>query len=142
MESHHEKIIAITVLALSMSNLAYADNLLQTAQQDGHFNTFLIAAKKAGLDSTLTGKGPIRVFAPNDASFAKLPKDKLAELIANKAEVKKVPTYHLYPNKVVQADVQAGKIKSSEGEDLSLSVNDGVKVNNAILMRITVLFIP
>jgi uncharacterized surface protein with fasciclin (FAS1) repeats len=125
-----KKIIAISILALGISNLAYADNLLETAKQDGHFTTFLSAVKTAGLESTLNAKGPITIFAPNDAAFAKLPKAKLDELMANKGELKKVLNYHVYPNSIVQADVQAGKIKTLEGENLTLSVTDGVKVNN------------
>ena len=125
-----KKIFALTLLALSFSNIASADDLLQTAEQDGSFKTFLKAVKTTGLDTTLTGSGPITVFAPDDAAFAKLPKAKLKALMANSDQLKKVLSYHIYPGKITQADVSAGKIKSLEGADLQLSVTDGVKVNN------------
>lgn len=125
-----KKILALTVLAMSLSSIAHADTLLQTAQQDGSFTTFLKAVKTAGLESTLNGGGPITVFAPDDAAFAKLPKAKLNALLSNPSELKKVLSYHIYPGKITQADVSAGKIKSLEGADLKLSVTDGVKVNN------------
>lgn len=125
-----KKILALTFLAISFSGVVHADTLLQTAQQDGSFKTFLKAVKTAGLESTLNGDGPITVFAPDDAAFAKLPKARLNALLANPAELKKVLSYHIYPGKITQADVSAGKVKSLEGADLQLSVTDGVKVDN------------
>lgn len=124
------KLFALTFFALSLANHANADTLLQTAQQDGNFKTFVKAVKSAGLEETLNEKGPITLFAPNDAAFAKLPKAKFNALMANPTELKKVLSYHIYPGKVTQADVSAGKIKSLEGADLKLSVTDGVKVDN------------
>ncbi|WP_029148663.1 fasciclin domain-containing protein [Methylophilus sp. 5] len=125
-----KKILALTILAISFSSVAFADTLLETAQQDGSFKTFLKAVKVAGLEGALNDKGPITLFAPNDAAFAKLPKAKLSALMANSDELKKVLSYHVYPGKITQADVSAGKVKSLEGADLQLSVTDGVKVNN------------
>lgn len=125
-----KKILALTALAMSLSSVVYADTLLQTAQQDGSFKTFLKAVKVAGLENTLNGDGPITLFAPDDAAFAKLPKAKLNALMANRDQLKKVLSYHIYPGKITQADVSAGKIKSLEGADLQLSVTEGVKVNN------------
>jgi uncharacterized surface protein with fasciclin (FAS1) repeats len=125
-----KKILALTALTMSLSNVAYADTLLQTAQQDGSFKTFLKAVKVAGLENTLNGDGPITLFAPDDAAFSKLPKAKLNALLANPTELKKVLSYHIYPGKITQADVIAGQIKSLEGANLKLSVTEGVKVNN------------
>lgn len=124
------KLFALTFFALSLANHANADTLLETALQDGNFKTFVKAVKSAGLEETLNEKGPITLFAPNDAAFAKLPKAKLNALMANPTELKKVLSYHIYPGKITQADVSAGKIKSLEGADLKLSVTDGVKVDN------------
>lgn len=124
------KLLLTALLAISYSHLATADTLLQTAEQEGDFKTFVKAVKSAGLEDALNAKGPITLFAPNDAAFAKLPKAKLNALMANPAALKKVLSYHIYPGKVTQADVSAGKIKSLEGADLKLSVSDGVKVDN------------
>jgi uncharacterized surface protein with fasciclin (FAS1) repeats len=41
-----------------------------------------------------------------------------------------VLSYHIYPGKITQADVSDGQIKSLVGENLKLSVTEGVKVNN------------
>lgn len=124
------KLLLLALLAVSYSHHASADTLLQSAEQEGDFKTFLKAVKTAGLESALNDKGPITLFAPNDAAFAKLPKAKLNALMANPDQLKKVLSYHVYPGKITQADVSAGKVKSLEGADLQLSVTDGVKVNN------------
>jgi uncharacterized surface protein with fasciclin (FAS1) repeats len=50
----------------------------------GSFNTLVVALKTAGLVETLKGKGPFTVFAPNDAAFAKIPKEQLDALLADK----------------------------------------------------------
>jgi hypothetical protein len=46
--------------------------------------------KRAGLVSTLEGKGPYTVFAPTDTAFAKVPKATLARLTRNKAKLRSV----------------------------------------------------
>ena len=46
------------------------------------FDTFLAAIKTAGLTDLMASKGPHLVFAPSDAAFAALPKDKRAALLA------------------------------------------------------------
>jgi uncharacterized surface protein with fasciclin (FAS1) repeats len=46
--------------------------------------------KVAGLVETLSGKGPFTVFAPTNDAFAKVPKDTLDGLLANKEQLTKV----------------------------------------------------
>lgn len=124
-----QKMLLVVLFTLGFSQIASADNLLQAAAQDGHFNTFLKAVNVAGLTETLNGSGPMTLFVPSDEAFAKLPKAKLNALLTNPVQLKKVLSYHIYPGKITQADVSAGKVKSLEGADLQLSVTDGVKVN-------------
>jgi Fasciclin domain/Domain of unknown function (DUF4397) len=47
------------------------------------FNTFLSALKTAGLTDAITQGGPYLIFAPTDAAFAALPKEKLDALLAD-----------------------------------------------------------
>ncbi len=124
-----KKVLLASLLALSMSNVAFADDIVDSAIADKTLTTLVTALKAAGLVDTLKGDGPFTVFAPNDAAFAKLPKDKLEALLKDKEALTKLLTYHVVAGKISAADVQAGKIKTVEGHDLSLSVTDGVKVN-------------
>ena len=46
--------------------------------------------KAAGLVETLSGKGPFTVFAPTNDAFAKVPKEALDDLLADKDKLTKV----------------------------------------------------
>ena len=124
------KLLIAALLTLGISTSAMADDLLTTLSADANFKTLVSAIKAADLGDALKAAGPITLFAPNDAAFAKLPKAKLKALLANKAELTKVLNYHIVPAKITKADVDAGKVKTAEGGGLALSVTDGVKVNN------------
>jgi uncharacterized surface protein with fasciclin (FAS1) repeats len=76
------------------------------------------------------------VFAPTDDAFAKIPKDKLDALIADKAALTAVLTYHVVPGKVMAADVKPGEVKTVQGNPLTVSVKDGkVMVDNATVVQ-------
>jgi uncharacterized surface protein with fasciclin (FAS1) repeats len=57
-----------------------ASDILAVAARQGNFTVLASALKATGLDEALKGDGPFTVFAPTDAAFAKLGKEKLAEL--------------------------------------------------------------
>jgi uncharacterized surface protein with fasciclin (FAS1) repeats len=101
-------------------------DIVDTAQSAGSFNTLVVALKTAGLVETLKGKGPFTVFAPNDDAFAKIPKEQLDALLADKAKLTKVLTYHVVAGKVMAADVKAGPVKTVEGSNLTISTAGGV----------------
>ncbi len=110
---------------------AFAQDIVDVAAKAGNFNTLVTAVKAAGLVDTLKGPDPFTVFAPTDAAFAKVPKAKLDALLADKAALTKVLTYHVVPAKVMAADVKAGKVKTVEGQELTVTTKGGVMVDNA-----------
>ncbi len=110
---------------------AFAQDIVDVAAKAGNFNTLVTAVKAAGLVDTLKGTGPFTVFAPTDAAFAKVPKAKLDALLADKAALTKVLTYHVVSGKVMAADVKAGKVKTVEGQELTVTTKGGVMVDNA-----------
>ncbi len=122
--------LAAGVLALA-SLSAQAADIVDTAVAAGNFKTLVTALKEAGLVDTLKGPGPFTVFAPTDEAFAKIPKADLDKLLANKAKLKAVLTYHVVSGKVMAADIKAGKVKSVQGEQLTLATKGGVMVNKA-----------
>lgn len=126
-----KKVFAVSLLSLGISTSAFADDLLTTIAGESAYSTFASAVKTAGIEDSFKGDGPITVFAPNNEAFAKMPKAKLKKLMANKTELAKVLQYHIVAAKITNTDVAAGKVKTVEGEDLALSVTEGVKVNNA-----------
>jgi len=91
------------------------------------------------LVDTLNGS-EFTVFAPTDAAFAKIPADKLNALLADKAALTKVLTYHVVPGMVVAADVKPGRVKTVEGDYLNVTASSGgVKVNDANVIKTDVM---
>lgn len=115
-------------------------DIVDTAVGAGQFNTLAKALTAAGLIDTLKGKGPFTVFAPTDAAFAKIPTAQLNALLADKAALVKVLTYHVVPGEIVAADVKAGPLKTVEGESLNVTTSSmGVKVNDANVIKTDVI---
>ena len=129
--------VGLFTLALSMFAAAghhgMKKDIVDTAVAAGDFNTLVTAVKAAGLVETLKGEGPFTVFAPTDAAFAKVPTDTLNALLADKAALANVLTYHVVAGKVMAADVV--KLTSAvtvQGQAVSIEVKDGkVYVNGA-----------
>jgi uncharacterized surface protein with fasciclin (FAS1) repeats len=129
------KTIAVAA-ALSFATLAaQARDIVDTAVAAGEFKTLAAALQKAGLVDTLKGPGPFTVFAPTDAAFAKVPKAQLDALLADKDKLTAVLTYHVVPGKVMAKDVKAGKVKSVQGSELTLSTTGGVMVDGAKVVK-------
>ena len=101
-------------------------NIVQTAVAAGQFKTLVALVKQAGLAGALSGKGPLTVFAPTDAAFAKVPKATLAALGKDKAKLKAVLLYHVVKGKVTAAQVvKLTSATTLEGSALSIKVKGG-----------------
>jgi uncharacterized surface protein with fasciclin (FAS1) repeats len=115
-------------------------DIVDTAVGAGQFTTLAKALTAAGLIDTLKGPGPFTVFAPTDAAFAKIPPAQLNALLADKAALTKVLTYHVVSGEIVAADVKAGQVKTVEGQSLTITTSPmGVKVNNANVIKTDVM---
>ena len=126
-----KKTLIAGILAFGITLSVQAKDIVDTAVAAGSFKTLATALGAAGLVDTLKGKGPFTVFAPTDAAFAKIPKADLDALLKDKAKLAAVLTYHVVPGKVMAADVKAGKVKTVQGSDLTLTTSKGVMVDNA-----------
>ena len=125
-----KKLFVVSALALAALS-AQAKDIVDTAVAAGNFKTLATALKAAGLIDTLKGPGPFTVFAPTDEAFAKVPKAQLDALLADKAKLTAVLTYHVVAGKVMAKDVKAGKVKTVQGSELTLGTTGGVTVDNA-----------
>jgi len=129
-----KKSLVATAIVLAAA-AAQAKDIVDTAVAAGDFKTLAVALQKAGLIDTLKGKGPFTVFAPTDAAFAKVPKADLDALLADKQKLVAVLTYHVVPGSVMAKDVKAGKVKTVQGGDLTLTTSGGVKVDGANVVK-------
>jgi uncharacterized surface protein with fasciclin (FAS1) repeats len=110
-------------------------NIVEIAIEAGNFNTLVTAVKAAGLAETLQGPGPFTVFAPSDAAFAKLPAGTVESLLADKAKLTSILTYHVVSGKVMADDIvkaNGATPTTVNGLPLDIVVRDGkVYVNGA-----------
>jgi uncharacterized surface protein with fasciclin (FAS1) repeats len=139
-----------------------AGDIVDVAAKAGSFKTLIAAAKAAGLVDALKGKGPLTVFAPTDAAFAKLPKGTVASLLKpeNKAKLQAILKYHVIAGAVpASAIMKAGKAsaKTLQGQEVtavfdkatkSVTVNGAkviaadVKASNGIIHVIDTVILP
>ena len=114
----------------SFSGMATAP-VATAASANPVLSTLVTAVKKAGLVDTLNSAANITVFAPDNAAFAKLPKATLDKVLADKAELTKILTYHVADGRQTPGQLAAGTgIKSLEGGMVTPAVMNGTYMVN------------
>ena len=134
-----KRFLAAATIALGFTTgAAQAADIVDTAAGAGQFNTLIAAAKAAGLAGALKGPGPLTVFAPTDAAFAKLPAGTVESLLKpeNKDQLVAVLTYHVLPRKLTSNMLPGGSthVRSLNGNARTLKVvnaGNGVSVDGA-----------
>ena len=103
-------------------------NIVELAKASPNLTVLVEAVTAADLAATLSGPGPYTVFAPTDAAFTALLAElgvTKAQLLADKALLTKVLTYHVVSGSVRKAQVplntliatiQGGSIRVSAGD--------------------------
>jgi uncharacterized surface protein with fasciclin (FAS1) repeats len=154
--------MTVGLLSLLISMFAVAGHhgmkkdIVDTAVAAGDFNTLVTAIKAAGLVETLKGEGPFTVFVPTDAAFSKVPAETLNALLADKAALANVLTYHVVAGKVMAADVvKLTSAKTVQGQMVKIEVKDGkvyvdgaqviktdIKTSNGVIHVIDTVMLP
>jgi len=115
--------------------------LVETAQALPDFSILVEAVVAADLVGTLNGTGPFTVFAPTNAAFAKLLTERgltKAQLLADKALLTKVLTYHVVAGRVLKADVPVGTpITTVQGNTFTVDATLAITDRNARKAAIT-----
>ena len=116
----------------SFSGMATA-SVATAASANPVLSTLVTAVKKAGLVDTLNSAANITVFAPDNAAFAKLPKATLDTVLADKATLTKILTYHVADGRQTPSELAAGtEIKTLEGGIVTPGkMGETYAVNNA-----------
>ena len=119
--------VSAAVLAPASSAASSQGNIVQTAAAAGQFKTLIRLAGVAGLAGALEEKGPLTVFAPTDAAFAKLPRTTVAALGHNRAKLRAVLLYHVLEGRITAAKlVKLHSVKTLDGQSLPVRVRHGV----------------
>ena len=141
------KFLSSSLLALSVvlspvavradHHLPGEKTVVEIAAANKDFSTLVAAVKAAGLAETLSGKGPFTVFAPTNEAFAKLPAGTVEGLLKpeNKAKLAAILTYHVVAGKVMAADVKAGKVKTVNGAEATITTEGGVMIDKAKVVK-------
>jgi uncharacterized surface protein with fasciclin (FAS1) repeats len=109
----------------SFSGMATAP-VATAASANPVLSTLVTAVKKAGLVDTLNSAQGITVFAPDNAAFAKIPSATLDKVLANKAELTKILTYHVVSGRLTPAQLASGKaVKTLEGATVKPAMSGG-----------------
>ena len=105
--------------------LPQTKNIVEIAQSLPDFSILVEAVLAAELQGTLSGTGPFTVFAPTNAAFAALLHElrvTKAQLLADKALLTTVLTYHVLAAKVLAKDVTDGlKATTVQGQQFTLN---------------------
>jgi uncharacterized surface protein with fasciclin (FAS1) repeats len=134
--------LGMTVLASAVApaQANAVDDIVDTAVKAGSFKTLVTAVKAAGLVEALKGEGPFTVFAPSDAAFAKIPKDVLEDLLADKEKLAAVLKYHVVSGKVTADQVvKLSSAKTLNGQSVAIDTAEGVKINDAKVTKADIL---
>ncbi|MFJ6570127.1 fasciclin domain-containing protein [Streptomyces sp. NPDC091292] len=108
------------------------DPVATAASNNPALSTLVTAVKKAGLVDTLNNAQDITVFAPTNDAFAKIPKADLDKVLADKAMLTKVLTYHVVGQKLAPKDLESGSYDTLEKSKLTTSGSgEAYEVNGA-----------
>jgi uncharacterized surface protein with fasciclin (FAS1) repeats len=115
------------------------ENILEVAAATGRFDTLRQAIDSAGLTATLAQNGPFTLFAPTDTAFAKMPSADLRALLADKARLLQLLSYHVVPSKVKAPRRQApSSVTTLDGKQLEIAIvpeDGGYRVGEARIVK-------
>ena len=115
-------------------------DIVETAVNAGNFKTLVKAVEAAELVDILKSPGPYTVFAPTDEAFANLPEGTLDSLLQDIPKLKRILTYHVAFGDVRAEDlVQIEEAETVEGSIVAIDSADGIKVNDANVVKSDIL---
>ncbi|MFE6905018.1 fasciclin domain-containing protein [Streptomyces erythrochromogenes] len=100
------------------------------ASNNPALSTLVAAIKKAGLVDTLNNAKDITVFAPTNDAFAKLPKADLDKVLADKAALTRILTYHVVGQRLAPRQLESGTFETLQKSELTTDgLGEEYKVN-------------
>ncbi|MGI5451136.1 fasciclin domain-containing protein [Streptomyces sp. CA-243310] len=132
------------------------DPVATAASNNPALSTLVAAVKQAELVDTLNNAKDITVFAPTNDAFAKIPKADLDKVLADKAMLTKILTYHVVGQKLAPKQLESGSFDTLQkgkvntmGSGESYMVNDvsnvvcgNVKTANANVYIVDTVLMP
>lgn len=103
---------------------------------DERFKILGMILKSIGLLDALK-QGDFTIFAPTDEALAKLPQQILDAILKsqNLNQFTELLQYHVIPGKITTTDLKSGKIKTLEGDSVTIKTKKNqIKVGNATII--------
>lgn len=111
------------------------DPVATAASNNPELSTLVTAVKKAGLVDTLNSAQDITVFAPTNDAFAAIPQKDLDAVLADKAKLTEILTYHVVGQKLTPEQLRSGTYPTLQKSELTTAgsgedytVNDSSKI--------------
>ena len=131
-------IVTLPTLAAAQKTtkeMAPTKNIVETAVAAGQLQHARRRGEGRRSRRDAPGQGPFTVFAPTDAAFAKLPAGTVEALLADKAKLASILTYHVVAGKVMAGDIvkaNGATPTTVNGQSVDVVVRGGkVYVNGA-----------
>jgi len=110
--------------------------LIDTIRDNPDLVTFYMLLKKSGLGNTLRAGTSYTVFAPTDAAFSRVPKEKMVELEGDPNKLKNLLMYHIAPGRYFRTNLPGMRsLTAMSGHNLALKGRnaDSLSINEANL---------
>ncbi len=134
------------------------NNIVSIAMGSKDHTTLVAALKAADYVTSVANPGPLTVFAPTNAAFAKLPAGTVETLVKpeNQAQLKEIIKYHATTSVYEQKDLKDGmmlgmangaKVAINVLPDGSITVNDAhilasIRASNGVVHVIDAVLLP
>ncbi|MCJ0872645.1 fasciclin domain-containing protein [Streptomyces sp. AP-93] len=107
------------------------DPVATAASNNPVLSTLVTAIKQAGLVDTLNNAKDITVFAPTNEAFAKIPKADLDKVLADKATLTKILTYHVVGERLTPKQLENGSFETlQKGKVNTVGAGESYMVND------------
>lgn len=116
-------------------SMAPSQNIVALAQGNNNLSTLEAALVKfPDLVTTLSGNGKFTVFAPSNDAFADLLESVGQTSLDNipEAVLRDILEYHVVQGEVLAAQLTNSNVETVGGEDITVSVTNGVKLNTSV----------
>lgn len=130
-------IVAVTFTSCSDDDTGFrpTQNIVSLAQGNSNLSSLVTAlSKHPDLVALLGGSGEFTVFAPTNDAFASLLEATGQSSIDDLPDdvLRDVLLYHVIPGaSVLSKDFSSGDIETAGGENISVNVSSGVRINNS-----------
>ncbi|MDV2993686.1 MAG: hypothetical protein N4J56_003340 [Chroococcidiopsis sp. SAG 2025] len=116
------------------------NHVVDVVQANPSLKTLASVIDETDANEVLELQGPYTVFAPSDDAFNALPAETRQRLLQpeNRQQLAQILFYHVVPGQVSANQLQSGEVKTVEGANVNVQVDqtaNSVKVNDATVTQ-------